>query len=69
MVPELKRTLPATPSGYFDDPEIPRQVSQPALRDDLDLCFVCMRWTSADTRCMAGMRCEYQRLLDTLDAC
>ena len=34
MVPELKRTLPATPSGYFDDPEIPRQVSQPALRDD-----------------------------------
>jgi hypothetical protein len=66
---ELKAALLAAPSGRLGGPETPRHASEPAVREDLDLCFVCLRWASADTRCLSGMRCDYQRLLDRLESC
>lgn len=42
-------------------------VEEPA-RDDLSLCFLCMRWCSGDPRCKAGIRCEYQITLDRLES-
>jgi hypothetical protein len=35
--------------------------SEPEVREDLSLCFVCLRWTSGDHCCRTGAPCELQR--------
>ena len=37
-------------------------------RDDLSLCFLCLRWTTDDPACRKGIRCELQLALDRLEA-
>ncbi|MBZ5724534.1 MAG: hypothetical protein LAP87_06010 [Acidobacteriia bacterium] len=32
-------------------------------REDLSLCFVCLRWASGDPDCVAGRSCDLQRTL------
>jgi hypothetical protein len=36
-------------------------------RDDLSLCFLCLRWSTGDEVCRNGARCEMQVKLDLLD--
>lgn len=59
-----KQSLP-TFSG-LDALESFSQMGEVPVRDDMALCFVCMRWASHDEECRLGVRCEYQLALDRL---
>jgi hypothetical protein len=61
-----KQSLP-TPSG-LDSLEAFSQMGEVPVRDDMALCFVCMRWASGDGECRRGVRCEYQLALDRLES-
>ncbi len=37
------------------------------VRDDLSLCFLCLRWSSGDEDCRNGVRCAMQLELDRLE--
>jgi hypothetical protein len=47
--------------------ETPFPIRAREMRDDLSLCFLCMRWSAGDKDCRAGKRCDYQMMLDELD--
>jgi hypothetical protein len=60
-------SLPASTEG-FDGIEMLYQPGDTPVRDDLSLCFLCLRWTSGDHDCRSGIRCKYQLMLDDLEA-
>ncbi len=43
------------------------QVCEKPARDDLSLCFLCLRWSSGDEDCRNGVRCAMQLELDRLE--
>jgi hypothetical protein len=43
------------------------QICEEPVRDDLNLCFLCLRWSSGDEDCRNGVRCAMQLEIDRLD--
>ncbi len=43
------------------------QSCEKPARDDLSLCFLCLRWSSGDEDCRNGVRCAMQLELDRLE--
>jgi hypothetical protein len=54
---------------FLEGPQMlmPFPIRAQETRDDLSLCFLCMRWSAGDPDCRAGKRCDYQRMLDELE--
>jgi hypothetical protein len=66
MTQPLLESLPPFMDA-IDNPEIPLLIGAREARDDMSLCFLCMRWSAGDPDCSAGKRCDYQITLDHLN--
>ncbi len=53
--------------GGLDRLETLYDIKDKPARDDLSLCFLCLRWSSGDDDCRNGVRCEMQLKLDSLE--
>ena len=68
MTPEVLENQSLPILSGLDGLESFSQMGEVPLRDDMALCFVCMRWASHDEECRRGVRCEYQLALDRLES-
>jgi hypothetical protein len=66
MMHPLLETFPPFLEGS-DMLETSLPIRAQKTRDDISLCFLCMRWSAGDPDCRAGKRCTYQAVLDELD--
>jgi hypothetical protein len=53
--------------GGLDQLDALFQIRGKPAREDLDLCFLCLRWSSGDADCRNGVRCDMQQQLDRLE--